>query len=244
MYRNENHVGPAIESWLQSSNSSRADLFITSKVTNPCKEPAKLRKALLQTLEDLRTPYLDLYLIHSPFDNPVPIKETWDEMQKLQKEGLVKSIGVSNFAVEHLRELTENSSVFPALNQVEYSAYLQQPELVEYCNKNNITLSSYAGLSPMLNFKGGPLDSILSELSEKYKVSPMQILQTWIRSRGIVVITTTGKESRMKEILDGLNLSIDNEDLDRISKAGESFTLRQFWTDNFTDVTPCTWKNE
>jgi len=242
VYKDEEFAGPAIQEWLQSSGTPRSDLFITSKVGDEHREPTKVREALQQTLKDLQIDYVDLYLIHTPFNSDVAFADTWKEMEKIKQEGLAKAIGVSNFQVDHLKQILEVATERPVLNQIEYHVYLQQPELVAFCKENNIVVSSYAGLGPMLTFKGGPADAVVEELAKKHSATPMQVLQAWIRAKGAVVITTTGKIDRMKEILSGVQCQLDSEDVEKLDQAGKGYALRKFFKQLPTTSAP--WVSE
>merc|ERR1712137_55140 len=243
VYQDEEYAGPAIQEWLKQSGVPRSELFITSKVWEEHRQPEKLREALQQTLSELQVDYLDLYLVHTPFQKDVSFADTWREMEKIKKEGLVKAIGVSNFQKEHLQEILEIASDPPVVNQIEYHVYLQQPELVAFCQQNNITVSSYAGLGPMLKFKGGPVDSVIEELAKKHSASPMQILQGWIRAKGAVVITTTSKPDRMKEILNGTDIQLDQDDVEKLDQAGKDYSLRGYFASRFP-TTKASWMSE
>ena len=150
---NEVEVGQGIARAIESGNVKREDLWVTSKLWNTFHEPQHVRPACLKTLKDLGLDYLDLYLIHFPislkyvpfekryppewFHDPnvedpkmelisVPIQSTWEAMEALVKEGLVKNIGVSNFSCQGIRDLMSYANIKPAVLQVELHPYLQQ----------------------------------------------------------------------------------------------------------------------
>lgn len=140
----------------------REDLYIVSKLWNTFHRPDLVRGTLLQSLKNLNTPYLDLYLIHWPLAHkeeqglfPVDDKdnilysfvdfvETWKEMEKLVDDGYVKSIGISNFSKNQTERLLANARIKPVTNQVECQLYLTQTKLSEYLRSKDITLTAYA----------------------------------------------------------------------------------------------------
>ena len=146
----------------------------------------------------------------------------------------MRSIGVSNFRIQDL-EVINNTRIKPAVNEIEYSAYLQQRELIEYCKNNNIVPTSYGGLGPIAAFKGGPLDPVLDELSKTYSSTPAQIIQRWIITQGVGIVTTTGKPHRMKEFFEAIQLQISQEHLNLISTTGANENKRKFWTKEFAN---------
>ena len=121
----------------------REEIFLVSKVWNSDQGYEKTLKAFETSIKKLGTDYLDLYLIHWP--QPLN-KETWKALEKLYKEGHIRAIGVSNFAVNHLKDLLENAEIIPAVNQVEFHPQLIQNELMEFCRKNNIQLEAWSPL--------------------------------------------------------------------------------------------------
>jgi diketogulonate reductase-like aldo/keto reductase len=159
--RTEEALGKAIK----ESNVDRKDLFITTKLWQHFHEPQHVRPAFDRSLTNLQMDYVDLYMMHWPMsfkftgyefddismkpgaDNKqthVPIIDTWREMEKLVKEGLVRSIGVSNFTIPMLEDLLSKCEIPPAVNQVEIHPNLPQEKLLAFCKSKNIALTAYS----------------------------------------------------------------------------------------------------
>ncbi|KAH9454580.1 hypothetical protein MJO28_007583 [Puccinia striiformis f. sp. tritici] len=178
VYGNQGEVADGIE----ASGVKREDIFITSKLWNTWHHPSKVAEGLEDTLKELKTTYLDLYLIHFPVSFAYPesstasgsdiltplaedgvhvkldlqtsIVDTWKEMIKLLDSGKVKAIGVSNFEIEHLEAIIKATGVTPSANQIERHPLCLQTELVSYCNSKNIHVTAY---SPLGNNLAGEL---------------------------------------------------------------------------------------
>ena len=163
IYGNEPEVGQALSEVLGAGNVTRQDLWITSKLWNNAHAPELVEPALRQTLTDLGTQYLDLFLIHWPvvFAPGVafaqkaeefiplanqPISETWKALESCREKGLVRNIGVCNFTVTKLKKLCEQATVQPAMNQIELHPYLQQDQMLAFCREHNIQLTAYSPL--------------------------------------------------------------------------------------------------
>ena len=140
-------------------------------------------------MKNLNTDYIDLYLIHWPGTSKVKVdspknpqfrKESWIELEKLQKEGKIKSLGVSNYTIDHLKELLSYCKIKPMINQVEYHPWLNQSDLLEFCQKNEIILQAYSPLACGKYFD----DKIIKEISSKYKKKESQILLRWSIQKG------------------------------------------------------------
>lgn len=207
VYQNEDGVGRAIA----QSGVDRQELFVTTKLWNSDQGADKVRPALLASLERLKLDYVDLYLIHWPMPARGLYVETWKELIKLQSEGFIKSIGVSNFNIEHLEELKKHTSVLPAINQVELHPYFQQRELREYCQANSIRVESW---SPI----GGSTSDLLKndrlqELATKYGKSPAQVVIRWHLQHGLVVIPKSTNQSRIQENIDVFDFELSPEDM-------------------------------
>ena len=211
MYHTETACGEAVSEWLSAKEGGkdnvscrrvkrqRSDLFITSKISHSANEPNGVLHGCKKSLERLGVNYLDLYLIHAPFEDRLlrPLETVWLEMENLVKEGLVRSIGVSNCNIHHLKRILKICTIKPSVNQIECHPYLPQKDLSIFCEKHTIVLVSFSGLTPITDpiASGGPVDNIVKELSVKYQKTDSQILQRWLIewNKGIVTTSTNSK---------------------------------------------------
>ncbi|KAF8999816.1 reductase AKOR2 [Cyathus striatus] len=226
IYQTEPAVGKAI----RDSGIPREEIFVTTKL--PWNHFGKVRESLEQSLQRLGLDYVDLYLIHWPqsvvyegdevffptnadgalkvVDSPT-FSDAYAEMEKLLQEGKTKSIGVSNFSIKTLEELSKTAKVTPAVNQIELHPYLQQPELLEYCASKGIAVAAYtpSGYSIVRN------DPTIGELAKKYGVTPNQITLAWHISRDTVIVPKSENDQRQKE---NIRLpKLDSEDIGKIN---------------------------
>ncbi|KAI0636984.1 Aldo/keto reductase [Trametes polyzona] len=232
LYDNEDTLGAGIA----SSGKPRSELFVTTKL-GKIPEGKTVRDTLVESLKKLRLDYVDLFLIHVPTNHEGQLKSVWKEFEALQKEGLAKSIGVSNFRAKDLHEVLEVATVIPAVNQIEYHPYVykaSQPVL-ELQKKHNIVTESYGGLTPIVRHKGGPVDPVLSSIRERLekdtgkKVTEGQVLGLWLRAQGVVEITTSTKEERVKEYVATQSLpDLTPEEVQAINEAGSKVHHRTF----------------
>ncbi|PNF38295.1 putative oxidoreductase [Cryptotermes secundus] len=195
VYRNEEAIGLALKTLLPKFSLSREDIFLTTKLGDH--GVGTTTKAVKSSLKKLGTSYVDLYLVHWPGvsrlpvyspDNAIIRSDTWRELVTLHRQGLLRAIGISNYTVQHLKELIENShGVIPAVNQVEYHPHYKQPELLKFCQDRGILLQAYCSL-------GGSSDRRLLEdatvgaVAKKLDRSPAQVLLCWALQQGIGVI--------------------------------------------------------
>ncbi|MEK4881812.1 MULTISPECIES: aldo/keto reductase [Paenibacillus] len=204
-YNNEEGVGQAI----RDCGVARDELFITTKVRNPDQGYESTLKAFEDSRRKLGLDYLDLYLIHWPVAGKY--RETWKALIHLQKEGLIKSIGVSNFQVHHLKEIIEDTGVVPVVNQVEFHPLLTQRELLKYANEQSIQLEAW---SPLMQ---GNLDlPLLNELAEKYGKTPAQIVLRWDLQQGVITIPKSVHADRIKENAGFFDFTLSDEDVKAI----------------------------
>lgn len=206
VYQNERGVGTAIN----ESPVNREEIFLTSKVWNSDQGYETTLKAFDESLEKLKTDYLDLYLIHWPKGNRSV--ETWKAMEELYGKGKIKAIGISNFLVHHLEDFLPECNVTPAVNQVEFHPELIQPELLDYCRKKGIQLEAW---SPIMKGKVGNIP-LLQELAEKYGKSPVQVTLRWEIQKGVVTIPKSVTPERIIANADIFDFELDDEDMAKI----------------------------
>ncbi|NMO96366.1 aldo/keto reductase [Paenibacillus lemnae] len=211
IYGNEEGVGQAI----RESGVPREELFITTKVWNDDQGYESTLKACETSLQKLGLDYLDLYLIHWPGKDKY--KETWKALIQLKEQGLVRSIGVSNFQIHHLRDIIEDSGVVPTVNQVELHPLNTQKELLQYAREHSIVLEAW---SPLMQ---GHLDQpVLSKLAEKYGKTAAQIILRWDLQNGIIVIPKSVKEHRIRENSDIFDFELSAEDMEVIDSLNQN----------------------
>lgn len=217
MYHNEQEVGEGITKWLQENpNSKREDIFYVTKIFDHNHGYDKAKRAIddcLQRVKDLQ--YIDLMLIHSPQSNRTKRLETWKAMQEAVKSGKIKSIGVSNYGVHHMKELLEwdGLEIKPVVNQVELNPWFMRTQIVDYAKANGIIMEAYSPLT-----QGKKLhDPTLVELAKKYHKTPAQVLIRWSLQQGFVVLPKSEKKERAVENFDVFDFDILSEDMKLLS---------------------------
>lgn len=216
-YQNEHSVGKAV----LESGIPREEIFLTSKVWNSDQGYRSTIQAFETSIEKMQTSYLDLYLIHWP--QPGTTFETWRAMEELYEKGKIRSIGVCNFLIPHLKRLMENSPIKPMVNQFEFHPELVQPELLQFCNDNQIQPEAWR---PIMKGRVNELP-LLQELSEKYQKSPVQIVLRWDIQKGVVTIPKSVTPERIVHNAGIFDFELSDEDvakidsLDKCTRMGE-----------------------
>lgn len=208
-YSNHTQVAAAIN----NSNVPREEIFITTKVWWPRLTRQEIFDDAKRFLEELDTNYIDLLLAHFP--NPkVDVGETLDAFNELYEEGIVKSVGVSNFTIKHLKAALKTG--FPIHNnQIEIHPLLYDEELIEFCKENDITVSAYSALA---QGKAVELDYI-QKIADKYKdASPAQVILNWIMSKDIIALTKSSDPAQITDSFNATTWKLDSEDIAAIDK--------------------------
>ncbi len=190
MYGNEKEVGSAIK----KSGIPRNEIFITSKLWISEYGEGKTLQAIDKMLKRLDLEYIDLILLHFPFNDYMG---AYKDLEKAYEQGKVKSIGISNFENQKLEELCDAAKIKPVLNQIELHPYFQQNELRQRMDKYNTKTEAWAPLGHAMTKIFD--EEIIKKLAEKYKKSPAQIILRWDIQRGIITIPKSQKKERIKE---------------------------------------------
>lgn len=195
-YGNEAAVGSAIA----KSGIDRKDIFLVSKVWIQDAGYEKTKKSFFKTLENLKTDYLDLYLIHMPYGD---YHGSWRAMEELYREGKIKAIGVCNFLEDRLVDLILSHEIVPAVNQMETHPFCQQKKLREVMNKYDIKLMAWA---PFAEGRDNIFQSeVLSAVGAKYGKTTAQVILRWLMQSDIIAIPKSVHENRLRE-----NFAIDD----------------------------------
>jgi diketogulonate reductase-like aldo/keto reductase len=183
--------------------------------------------------------YVDLYLIHSPFfaESPRQLQEKWAEMEALKDSGRVRSIGVSNYLREHLEAVLETAKHPPVVNQIEYHPYLQHTGgLLDFLREKGIAVEAYGPLTAVTKAAPGPVDPIYGRLAAKYGVSSAEVALRWCLDQGIVTLTTSGNEERLKNYQAKLPMfKLTPKEVEDIAEAGRKKHYRGFWKGKFDE---------
>lgn len=204
-YQNEEGVGQAI----RECGVPRDELFITTKLWNGDQGYESALKAFEVSRKKLGLDVVDLYLIHWPVAGKY--RDSWKALVHLQKEGLVKSIGVSNFQPHHLQDIIDDTGVVPAVDQVEFHPLLTQRELMKYAKAHDIQVEAW---SPLMQ---GNLElPLLQELADKYGKTVAQIVLRWDLQQGVVTIPKSVNAKRIAENAGFFDFTLSEEDVKAI----------------------------
>ncbi|MEV0975316.1 aldo/keto reductase [Streptomyces sp. NPDC049915] len=218
IYGNEEGTGKAIA----ASGLPREDIFVTTKLWNSEQGHDSTLRAFDTSLAKLGLDYVDLYLIHWPLPSKDAYVDTYKAFEKLHADGRVRAIGVSNFLQPHLERLIAETSVIPAVNQIELHPHLQQRAAREYHAEQGIATEAW---SPLGSGKGILEIPAIVAIAQKHGRTPAQVVLRWHLQLGNVVIPKSVTPSRIKENIAVFDFSLDDEDLAAISALNEDRRL-------------------
>ena len=211
MYGNEKEVGEAIA----KSGLDRADVFVTSKLSNDAHLPDDARAAFDLSLEELGFDYLDLFLIHWPLPTRYDgdFVSTWNTLEEFYRDGRARSIGVSNFQPQHIRRLHAEAEVPPAVNQIEVHPYLTQDDVRAFCAEHQIAVEGWSPLG-----QGRELDDpTIRDIASRAGKTPAQVVLRWHIERGDIVFPKSVTPARIKENFDIFGFELSGADVEAIS---------------------------
>jgi methylglyoxal/glyoxal reductase len=209
MYGNEEDVGEAV----RASGVPRDEIVVTTKLwfTDHGFEAAQAAGRKSQTKLGLGP--IDLYLIHWPrAESPDDRLASWRALEKLQREGVVRTIGVSNYSVRHLEELAQHSRTVPSVNQVEFHPFVYDPELLHYAEQHRIVIEAYSPLTRARKLD----DPRVAALARAHGKSPAQILLRWGLQHGLVELPKSVREERIRENADLYDFSLAPKELEAL----------------------------
>ena len=219
VYGNEKSVGQAIK----ESGVPREDIFLTTKLWNERQRQGDAEAAFEESLKDLGTDYVDLYLIHWPVKER--FVDSWLKLEKIYKSGRAKAIGISNFNQHHIEDIKKVWTVVPQMNQFEMHPYLSQKPLIEVCKKEGIVPQSWSPLGG--SWSDGAQDSLLDHevikgIGAKYGKSAAQIILRWNIDLGVVVIPKSVTPSRIKDNIELFDFELTAEDIAAIDALNQN----------------------
>ena len=208
VYRNETEVGAG----LAESAVPRDDVFVTTKC--PPRNTGRAIETLRRSLDGLRTDHVDLWLVHWPGGDGADL-DLWQELLEARAEGLTRDVGVSNYSLDQLDELTKETGETPAVNQVEWSPLLFDRAVLDGHRERGVVLEGYSAL------RGGTLDNpVIHEVAEPHGRSTAQVIVRWHLQHGVVVIPKSEKEERIVANAQVGDLELSTDDMAAIDALG------------------------
>jgi 2,5-diketo-D-gluconate reductase A len=210
MYENERGVGEAI----RASGLDRGDVYVTSKLNNSFHRPEDARPAFERTLSELGFDYVDLFLIHWPLPTLYDgdFVSTWKTLEEFKRDGRARSIGVSNFQVDHLERLAAETDTVPAVNQIELHPYLLNREVRAYDEAHGIATEAWSPIA-----QGEVLDDpVIAEIAARVARTPAQVVLRWHIERGDIVFPKSVTPERIRENFEIFDFELEPGDLEQI----------------------------
>lgn len=213
LYNNEKILGEAFV----NSGVARQELFLTTKVSNLNQGYEQTLKSFEQSLKDLQTDYLDLFLVHWPLKNH--FFDTWKAIEQLYENKMVRAIGVCNFHQSHFELLKTRANIKPMINQIEIHPYLVQKKLIEYLNKEQIAIEAWSPLA-----RGRVVEEpLLIDIGQKYQKSSSQVTLRWHVQKDLIVIPKSVNPLRIAENMQIFDFELTETEMRQIDSLNEDF---------------------
>lgn len=217
MYGNEADLGKA----LKSLNVDRDDYFITTKVAESNQGYQKAIDSVKESLKKLKLDYVNLLLVHWPINGS--FFETWRAFEDLKKDGLTKSIGVSNYGMVHLQYLATQASEMPVVDQLECHPWLSEKPMIDFNKQHHIVTQAWAPLGRGRIFE----EPVIQELAQKYGKTPAQIILRWHFQNGLSFIPKSAHASRIKENADIYDFALTDQDMVQMDSINKNVRISQ-----------------
>ncbi|PFG30999.1 aldo/keto reductase [Paramicrobacterium agarici] len=212
-YKNEDAVGRA----LAETDVHRSDITVTTKLPGRQHGYEETLASFEDSRQALGVDTIDLYLIHWPNPSVDKYADAWRAMIDLQKDGRVRSIGVSNFTIDFLTRLAAETGVLPAVNQVEVHPYFPQDDLIAFHADHDIVTEAW---SPLGKAAAPYNEQVIVDIAARHGVTPAQTVLRWHLERGVVPIPKSGNADRQRQNLDVFGFSLDADEVAAISALG------------------------
>jgi len=243
IYDTEKPLGKALNDEINAGHVTREDLFVTTKIWSTNHRRELVVPAMKKCLEALGLDYVDLALVHWPCaivpseteifprdehgevmfeDDRTSLSETWQGMEECKRLGLARSIGVSNYNIEQLKETIKGATTPPAVNQVETHPYFTNKTLVDFCKKNSIVVTAFSPLGKPQRTWAKPgesivfTDPVLNEIATKYNKKAAQVALRFQYQRGVVVVPKSNSAERQRENLNIFDFALTEEEMAEI----------------------------
>jgi 2,5-diketo-D-gluconate reductase A len=253
-YKNEIAVGNAIEEYLQSRRQSTNDIFVTTKFwpgRSDWNQPIKVYKDVVQSctqsLHRLQLECIDLYMPHIPVSDPSSLLEQYNALLKLQHDGKIKNIGVSNYGINHLQTIQNAGLPPPVVNQIELSPIVtQSSELLTFMEDHNIQAVAYSSLAPLSSWRADTKhdektmsqragsQEVISDMAHKLQISEAQLLYRWGLQKQYAIVAKSKTPLRIKQNFDLYGFHISPDDM----KILDSFDKVDFLAWAVTNINP------
>lgn len=217
MYGNEADLGIA----LKALDVDRDDYFITTKVAENNQGYQNAIDSVKDSLHKLQLDYVNLLLVHWPINGH--FFETWQAFEDMKKEGLTKSIGVSNYGMIHLQYLATQAHEIPVVDQLECHPWLSEKPMIDFNNQHHIVTQAWAPLGRGRIFE----EPVIKALSDKYGKSPAQIILRWHLQNGLSFIPKSAHASRIKENANIYDFELTNDDMEQMNSINKNVRISQ-----------------
>ncbi len=219
-YGNEPIVGRVIQECLKEQGLKREDVFITTKIGNSQQRQGNIEEQIDMSLKNLRTDYVDLWLMHWPY--PDYYVDTWHKMEMVYKSGKVRAIGMANYRIRHYEHLFKAGvDVMPHCVQFELHPMRTADEIVAYCRERNIAIQAYSPLCRMHKKIAGSSD--IQDIAKRHHKTVAQVVLRWHVQNEYVPVFKTTKPCRLKENIDVFDFELSEEEMRQIASLDEDY---------------------